>query len=327
MKVLLLSNQGMHDGVIGNPIMLRMRDALKEDKRVEEVLMQRCKKPFSVRKELREKAKLADVIHLHFGGTYALVVWFLLIGIKKPKIITFHGTDIHAKAIKSAKSLLVKIRIKLNQISSFACIALYDRCGFVASEMLEYVPALLSRQIKMKSFVQPLGVDYKLFSEVEKEQAWKHLNLTPSKYVLFSDVHNSSIKRRDIAESIVRMLGDEYQLLIVCGVSPNEVPWYVNACDFVLLTSDDEGSPNIVREALSLNKPVFSFDVGDVAKQLEGLNNSTIISRNLEQASSTILDYLKKPYGDNTRLTKKNVVDIAVCTRRIIDMFDELINE
>ena len=60
---------------------------------------------------------------------------------------------------------------------------------------------------------------------------------------------------------------DGYNLLAMCGVSPEQVPNYLNSSEAVLITSDIEGSPNIVREALALNKRVFSFDVGDVGKQ------------------------------------------------------------
>ena len=153
MKVLLISNQAMSEGIVGNPIMLRMRDATLSDSRIEEVLMLRCKKPFSVFGELRKKAKYVDVVHIHFGGTYALVVRLMLIGIKTPIFITFHGTDIHAKAIKSARSYKEKFRIKLNQISSFISIPLFQRCGFVAKEMLDYVPGI----IKLFKFRELVG--------------------------------------------------------------------------------------------------------------------------------------------------------------------------
>lgn len=322
MKVLLLSNQGMTDGIIGNPIMLRMRDTLKEDSRIEEVKMLRCKAPFSVRKELRSLAKQVDVIHLHFGGAYAFIVWLLLIGIKKPKFITFHGTDIHAKAIKTAKSKKEKLRIKLNQILSFFCILVYDKCGFVAKEMVDYVPKWLQGQIKKKSFIHPLGVDYSRYAPTEKELAQQYLKLEPGHYVLFSDVHNTHIKRRDIAEGIVKELGNNYSLLVMCGVQFNEVPYYINACDFVLLTSDEEGSPNIIREALSLNKPVFSVDVGDAAQQLSGLKNSCIISRDPKQASVTIKEHLSFEYVDNTRESKRDILDFFVCNRKVIELYN-----
>ena len=325
MKVLLLSNQGMTDNMIGNPIMLRMRDTLKEDSRIEEVKMLRCKAPFKIRKELRSMAKEVDVIHLHFGGAYAFVVWFLLMGIKRPKFITFHGTDIHAKAIKTAKSQKEKFRIKLNQVLSFLCIPLYDRCGFVAKEMIDYVPSCLQGQVRKKGFIQSLGIDYNRYVPMAKEDAQKYLNLTPGHYVLFSDVHNSKIKRRDIAEAIVKELGDKYQLLIMCGVHFNEVPYYINACDFVLLTSDEEGSPNIIREALSLNKRVFSVDVGDAAIQLNNLKNSSIISRDSRIAAQRILERLSVDYTDNTREALEEKINFSSCNKRVIDMYESML--
>lgn len=320
MKILLLSNQGMVEPFVGNPIMLRYRDALLNDERIEEVKMLRCKKPFKVRKELRSNAKQVDIIHIHFGGLYALIIWFLLFGINKPKFITLHGTEIHAKAIKTAKSFSEKFRIKLNQYSSFISLLCYTRCGFVAKEMENYIPFFLRKVLNKKKFIQPLGVDYKLFSPTDKIEAQIQLGLKTSKYILFSDVHNNTIKRRDIAKAIVDRL-PEYELLIMCRVNPKEVPLYINACDCILLTSDQEGSPNIIREALSLNKPVFSVDVGDAAKQLEGLKNSAIISRNPEKAAETIKHSLLCTYSDNSRETRRAILDFSECTKSVIQIY------
>ena len=325
MIVLLISNQEMKKGVIGNPVMLRMHDALLADYRVDEVLMQGCKNPLKDTRILRNKARAADVIHIHFGGMYALIVWVLLMGIKKPKLITFHGTDIHAKTIRTAKSWKAKVRIRLNQWASFFCIIVFDRVGFVASDMLEYVPKNLEKLILKKSFIQKLGVDYHLFTIVEKKDAQRLLNLEQGfKYILFSDISGSSIKRRDIAMKITKQLGSEYRLNIMSGVNPNEVPLFINASDFLLLTSDEEGSPNIIRECLSLNKPVFSVNVGDAKKQIEGLKNSSIISRDEIEAANTIKKVEALPYTDNTRTARQNVLDMNFIIKEVISIYQEL---
>ncbi len=326
MKVLLLSNQGMEDGIIGNPVMLRMRDALLADERIDEVLMLRCKHPLSVRRELREKAKAADVIHIHFGGMYALATRLLLAGIKRPKLLTFHGTDIHAKTIRTTKSLKGKIRIRLNQWASFISFFLFDKLGFVAEDMLTYVPKCLNRQLEKKCFIQKLGVDFRTFIVEDKVSAKKHLNLDPKyRYVLFSDISGSSIKRRDLAKAIVDFLGEPFRLNIMCGINSNQVPAYINSSDFILLTSDEEGSPNIIREALSLNKPVFSVEVGDAKKQLEGLKNSSIISRKPEKAAETIRVVLDNPYVDNTRETKRKLLDLNEIIKEVINIYESLL--
>ena len=321
-KILLVSNQRLNKDGIGNPVMLRMKRALEENPRVEQVEFL----PFanSIRSlfEIRSKARMFDIVHVHFGGLYALVIWFFLLGLRKRKFITFHGTDIHAKSLKSAKTAKLRLKIKLNQLASFLCVRLYDKCGMVAKEMMQYVPNTLKVRYEKKFFLQLLGVDYETFVPSIASEAQKQLGLEQGHYVLFSDVANTPIKRRDIAEAIVNNMGEKYKLLIMCGVKPNVVPLYINAADFVLLTSDEEGSPNIIREALALNKRVYSVDVGDAAKQLKGLKNSLIVSRNALDASKAILQNLESAYIDNTRTKQQKVLDFKCINENVIDLYE-----
>ena len=85
--------------------------------------------------------------------------------------LSFHGTDIHAKAIKTEKKLLSKLKIKLNQYASFLSLLAFDKVGFVAKEMEQYVPKCLGGTLKRKSFLQSLGVDYHSFQMIRKEEA------------------------------------------------------------------------------------------------------------------------------------------------------------
>lgn len=325
MKILLVSNQIFADGRVTNPVLQRMASSMERDNRVGSVTMMPVVYTYSGLRAIRNIAKNSDIIHIHFGGLYALAVWLFLIGVRKPKIITFHGTDIHAKAIKTEKSVLSKVKIKLNQYASFISILAFDRIGFVALEMEHYVPGVLKGVIKKKSFVQSLGVDYSLFQPKEIAEARKILHLDGKKYALFSTISNTNIKRQDIAEAIISELGDSFRLLVMCGVKPSEVPVYINACDFLLLTSDEEGSPNIIRECLALDKPVFSVKVGDAEKQLNGLDNSCIIDRDPLRAAKIIKDSLSKPYSDNTRESLRKRLDFDKLNKAIIDMYEKLI--
>lgn len=325
MKIAIVSNQIFTDGRVTNPVLTRMKNSMQRDERVSEVMLLPVSYSFKGLTLIRSAVKSCDIIHIHFGGLYALAIWFFLVGVKRPKLITFHGTDIHAKAIKTEKNLLSKLKIKLNQYASFLSLLAFDKVGFVAKEMEQYVPKCLNCILKKKSFLQSLGVDYKSFQIMRKEEAKGRLNLDDKIYALFSTISNTNIKRQDIAESIIMELGEEYMLLVMCGVKPEEVPVYINASDFLLLTSDEEGSPNIIRECLALNKPVFSVNVGDASLQLEGLENSHIINRNPSVAAKEIINTLNKVYIDNTREKLKNRLDFDCLNKTVIDVYERLL--
>lgn len=325
MRILLVSNEYTKPGRIGNPIIYRIKDALTSNSKVDEVLFSPFKNTIRSFKEIRYAAKGVDIVHVQFGGLYAFLIWFSLLGIRKPKLLTFHGTDIHAKEICTTKSYLVKLKIWLSQKASFCSILMYDKVGFVTDALCDYVPKFILRRYRNRMFVQPLGVDFKLFQPLDKVEAYKKLNIEQKKYVLFSDKSNTILKRRDIAENIVKELGQDFELLVMCGVQPLEVPIYINASDFILLTSDEEGSPNIIREALSLNKRVFSVDVGDVKQQLDGLKNSSIISRNPEEAAQVIREKLSEPYTDNTRENLRNIIDFDIIACKLVNIYEEML--
>jgi glycosyltransferase involved in cell wall biosynthesis len=73
-------------------------------------------------------------------------------------------------------------------------------------------------------------------------------------------------------------LGIRAELHYLRGVPHNKVPVWLNAGDVLLVTSSQEGSPNIVKEALACNLPVVSVDVGDVPERLHGIEGCYLAS-------------------------------------------------
>ncbi len=325
MRILIVSNEYQRPGKICNPIIGRIIHSLESVKEVDQVDFCPFKNTIKSFYDIRKAAKKVDVIHIQFGGLYSFLIWFCLVGINKPKLLTFHGTDIHAKEIKTAKSYLVKFKIWLSQKTSFCSIFMFDKLGFVSDTLYPYIPKWIKKKAGDKFFIQPLGVDYCLFQLEDKELACQKLGIPNDKYVLFSDLSHTLLKRRDIASAIIDELGDGYKLLIMCKVKPDLVPAYINASDFLILTSDEEGSPNITREALSLNKRVFSVDVGDVKQQLDGLENSAIIPRDPRKAAELIRLNLTCPYIDNTRVKLKKRLDFIEIAKGIVGVYQDLL--
>ncbi len=118
----------------------------------------------------------------------------------------------------------------------------------------------------------PNGVNLSLFEPISQSLAKEKLQLDPSKrYVLFvssGGLHRPE-KRYDKFRAVMKILKVEKGLnnieeLLLTSIPRELVNYYFNAASLHLLTSDFEGSPNSVKEALACNVPVVSTDVGNV---------------------------------------------------------------
>jgi teichuronic acid biosynthesis glycosyltransferase TuaC len=112
----------------------------------------------------------------------------------------------------------------------------------------------------------PNGVDLSVFRLMKKVTARKELGLDIKKnIILFAADPERNEKNYGLAKESVRLLNNsQNKLLVVFGISHTEMYLYFNAVDLLLLTSSWEGSPNIVKEAMSCNCPIVATDVGDV---------------------------------------------------------------
>ncbi|MDE5759104.1 MAG: hypothetical protein K2H85_10910, partial [Allobaculum sp.] len=69
----------MNKDGIGNPILYRMASSLSKDNRIETVDFKPVSNKLSSFFNIRRLAKHYDLIHIHFGGIYALILRMLLI--------------------------------------------------------------------------------------------------------------------------------------------------------------------------------------------------------------------------------------------------------
>ncbi|HRR29546.1 MAG TPA: glycosyltransferase [Victivallales bacterium] len=114
--------------------------------------------------------------------------------------------------------------------------------------------------------VIPNGVNVERFKVIKKIIARKYLNI-PEKSKLIISVFALERPEKNIklAKSAVKMLNiSDVMLKFVYNIPNEEMPFYYNAADVLLVTSKWEGSVNVVKEAMACNCPIVSTDVGDV---------------------------------------------------------------
>jgi glycosyltransferase involved in cell wall biosynthesis len=152
--------------------------------------------------------------------------------------------------------------------------------------------------------VIPNGVDLNFFapptSPSDGLTARQRLGLDPHrKYILFPSRAWDYGKRVDLAEDVtsrVRRAGVDVALLPVYDQPQTVVAEYFRACDVMILTSECEGSPNVVKEAMAATLPSVAFDVGDVGWLCSGTEFHRVVPRyDIDAMTREVLQLLSRP--------------------------------
>jgi teichuronic acid biosynthesis glycosyltransferase TuaC len=141
-----------------------------------------------------------------------------------------------------------------------------------------------------KAIVIPNGVDLDIFKEMDQNEARVEVGFDDKKInIIFvaTDIF-TPVKNFNLAKQAVNMLSSNYVLYTVSNATKEKLSMYYSAADLLLLTSDSEGSPNVIKEALASSCPIISTDVGDVKELINGVQKCSIVERDPELIAKTI---------------------------------------
>ncbi len=180
----------------------------------------------------------------------------------------------------------------------------------------------------------PNGVNLNLFKPIPKDIARARLNLDmKSKYLLFmSSNYIRQQKRYDRFKGVITTIKDKYGIhdineIILTNCERNLVPYYINAADVHVLTSDFEGSPNSVKECMACNVSVVSTDVGNVRTLIKGLTGYYLSpSFDIEEITKLTIHALKEKKTNGRDRIKELNLDIESIAEKIILYYKKLIN-
>lgn len=187
-----------------------------------------------------------------------------------------------------------------------------------------------ARQLGEDVAIIPNGVNLVTFYPQDYHQARQLVGFeTDKRYIIWCSNPERKEKNFALAQAAVGMVSesDNVVLLPIFNKTPQEVAIYMNAADCLLLTSQMEGSPNVIKEAMACNCPIVSTDVGDVRERLEGLTGCYILPENMErpveQLAGLIANCLK--FGKRTSGYKRIIDDqltVEQVAQRIIQCYE-----
>ena len=252
-----------------------------------------------------------DVIHAQFGQS-----GLLALPKRRPLVVTFRGSDLLGIVKDTDGQRTWKGRIA-QWLSRFVA-ARADAVIVVSEHMKASLPS------GVRAHVIPSGLDLKQFRPRARDEARQGLGLDPHKrYVLFVGNPTQPRKRGDLARRAVELLSEKLPAeLIVCWHVPHDlIPTYMSACDALICTSLQEGSPNVVKEALACDLPVVSVAVGDVPERLRGIEGCEVTA---DDRPETIAAALERVLRRGGRVAGRQAVahlDEHLLTQRVIDIY------
>ena len=234
-----------------------------------------------------------QVIHAHYGTVTAL---FAALGAGKiPLVVTYRGSDLNR--LPTERGLRPVAARLLSQLAALRA----ARIVCVSSQLKN---RLWWRRARVT--VLPTGVDPEVFRPEPQEALRVELDWREEeRVVLFNAGNDARNKRLDLATSAVeqaRRWAPSIRLEVLDGsVAPERVPALMNAANCLLVTSDAEGSPTVVQEALATNLPVVSVDVGDIRERLKGVRCSRVAPRDAQALGRALAEVLNPPRRSDGR--------------------------
>lgn len=241
-----------------------------------------------------------DLIHAH----YVYCGWIARLQRKLPIVVSFHGSE---QLIPREFWLCKHLE------------PIVDACT---------VTSLVHKaQIECKTGrVVPCGVDLEFFKPAPKDVARCELGWDQDKKVMLFVGADRPEKRLDVIRGsfeILKQRRNDVILMLVHAARHEDIPTYLNAADVLVLASDSEGSPMVIKEAMACNLPIVSTNVGDVAEVISGTEGCNICEQTPEDMADKVelaLDHGKRTNG-RERIQHLGSEPIA---KRLIAIYEEV---
>lgn len=206
--------------------------------------------------KLRSRLALGDVdlVHAHYSyvGFVALLQRYARV------VVTFHGDDLQGSVARGGALSWTALPVRL--------------LGQLVARRADAVVVQNKRMAQLSgrrdAYVIPHEVDFSIFHPVDRGDVCRQLGLDPSRRrALFAANPAIPVKRFELAKAAVDRVNDaglELELIVVHDQTQQILAKYMNICDVLVFPSYQEGSPNVVKQAMACNLPIVAADVGDI---------------------------------------------------------------
>jgi len=273
-------------------------------------------------KHVKKISREFDLVHAQYGSACALVTS----AVKHcPKVLSLRGSDWN---VHTASFGFHYWHSRLAKLMTRLAIERYDLVIAVSNRM---VLNLKHNFPKVPTIALPSPINLDRFVPVDKEQAKLLLGFpnNEEKWVLFTSLNrNNPIKKYSLARQAVDLANAKLgnvRMRLASGLPHSDIPLFVAACDLILCTSENEGWPNSVKEALACNLPFVSTDVSDLRDIADKESICKICPPDAALLAENICDVLSTPRTENLR---RHVIemDVRTISERLLALYIDLVS-
>jgi len=269
---------------------------------------------------VRHKSCSFDIIHAQYGSACA-VATAAARGV--PKVLSLRGND---WSVYSGKYNFHYLHSRLARLMTKSVLKDFEAVITVSKRMLREVQRYYPNA---EVHYIPSPVDLERFTPLDKQQARKMLgyNNSNEKWILFTTLSKTDpVKRLSLAQDAFSKANQRMgnlRLRIANGIDHKQMPVFVASCDMILCTSETEGWPNSVKEALACNIPFVSTDVSDLAEISEQEPSCRICSPNADAIAENICDVLSEMQQTDLRRHVQEM-SLPVISDKIVHLYKSI---
>ena len=246
------------------------------------------------------QARDYDVVHMHYGLTGLVACWQTRV----PLVVTLHGIEVVIPGVAFISRLCAR-----------QAAALIVTSRWVA----EHVP-------RPPDAIIPPGVDLDLFRPMDRDEARRALGLPLNKELVLFAGQPRPEKRVPVIQAAVRRLQDEgrnVEFVMASGIPHEQVPLYMNAADVLVLVSDVEGSPMVIKEAMACNLPIVTRDLGDTREIIGDTEGCFFCDGSVEGTAEAIaqaLDFGRRTDGRE----RVRHLSLEAAARQVLGVYEKV---
>jgi teichuronic acid biosynthesis glycosyltransferase TuaC len=182
--------------------------------------------------------------------------------------------------------------------------------------------------------VIPVGIDTRKFIQRDKNDDKRHFGYSTDDIIFFIPNHT---RNHDKGEALLERL-TQYTLdhltvdhsihfIQAQNIPHDQMPIYYGMADVVLLLSPYESSPTTIKEALAMNKPILSTNVGDVKSVLYGVSGVGMFNFDepVETIFKKLVTVLQHDRSNGRQVLIEKGLTLDQTCGKIIDIYDKFL--